>query len=125
MADTQLHAFINFANYHLNYNNDWMRVLFNDESMFSFDGNNIWLLIKSGEVNQPIFHTKKKYNQRIIVFGRISYLNTIPLILIEGTLDSGSYCDECIDGTGLIIDMNSTYGVRNWTLMQDRAIIHI
>lgn len=124
MTDAQRQARINFATYHLNHNTDWTKVLFTDESMFSLDGNNTWLWRKRGEMDQSMFHTKKKFNQKVMLFGGISYLYSMPLISIEGTFDSGSYCDECIEGICLVLDMNSTYGIRNWMLMQDGARIH-
>ena len=43
---------------------------------------------------------------------------------IDGNIDSITYCDECIYGTGMIPTTNQIYGFRIWKLLQDRAPCH-
>lgn len=57
-------------------------------------------------------------------FGGIAYNYKTPLIAMEGNINAARYVDDCIDGTGLILDMNKIYGFWQWTLMQDGASIH-
>ena len=59
-----------------------------------------------------------------MVFGGISKNWKTPLITIEGTVDACRYIDDCIDGTGLIPEMNEAYGHKRWSLMQDGATPH-
>ena len=56
-----------------------------------------------------------------MILGGICYKWKTPLICIDGNIDSITYCDECIDRTGMIPTMNQIYGFRNWKLLQDGA----
>ncbi|KAH0785104.1 Transposable element Tcb1 transposase [Histomonas meleagridis] len=86
--------------------------------------NGRWLWRRRGKKDDAIFVHTKKFPNKIMVFGGISYNYRTPLIAMEGTIDANRYVDDCIDGSGLIIGMNEAYGVGQWKLMQDGAAIH-
>jgi hypothetical protein len=58
------------------------------------------------------------------MFGGISQQWKSPLIAVDHTIDAISYCDDCIDDSGLIPGMNEVYGIKNWFLVQDGATCH-
>ena len=60
-----------------------------------------------------------------MVFGGISkYHKTNLIVITKGTVDSLTYIDDLIDGSGLIPEMNEVYGAKKWILMQDGASAH-
>ena len=113
-----------FCQKHINQQTSWKNVLFVDESSFYLDNSHRWVWRRRREVDQSIMHFKSKYVPKIMIFGGISYNWKTPLISIEGNVNSTIYIDECIDLSGMIPEMNSIYGVKQWFLLQDGASSH-
>ena len=124
VTDNQRQNRISFCQYHLQQQTDWDSVLFTDECSFELSPSHRWIWRRKGEVTPDIFRATNKYPKKVMVFGGISKNYTTPLIAIKGSIDSEIYIDEYIDGSGLIVGMNETYGQFNWTLMQDGATPH-
>lgn len=115
---------IKFCKYHIDNETSWENVLFTDESSFELNSANRWIWRRRGETSSDMYNATNKYNKKVMVFGGISLKYTTPLIVIQATIDSDSYVDDCIDQSGLIIGMDEAYGQMNWVLMQDGAPAH-
>jgi hypothetical protein len=104
---------------------DWGQVLFTDESYVWLGDDHRWLWRRRGETGPDVEVATPKFRKKILIFGGISLRYKTKLILIEqGTVDGAVYVDDCIDASGLILDMDTEYGKWNWTLMQDGASAH-
>ena len=125
LTEKQKNDRLMFAQKHLQLGTDWSKVLFTDESYFWLNEDHRPLYRKRGERCPEIVVNQKKFPDKILVFGGISSLAKTNLIIIErGTIDHISYVDDLIDGSGLIPEMNTIYGIRNWVFMQDGATAH-
>ena len=114
-----------FSQFHINAQTDWTKVLFVDESSFYLDNSHRWCWRRRGEKdNEKVQHQTLKYTPKVMIFGGISYRWKSPLICIQGNINSDVYVVECIDQSGIIVEMNNHYGVRNWQLLQDGATCH-
>ena len=125
VSESQRQKRVEFCKYHLENHTDWSNVLFTDESAFYLDNDHRWVWRRKGEMNvEEIQHRTSKYTKKVMMFGGISYIWKTPLICVDGNIDSAVYCDECIDGTGMVPKMNELYGFRKWKLLQDGAPCH-
>ena len=125
VSENQRQKRVEFCTHHLQNNTDWTSVLFSDESSFYLDNDHRWVWRRRGEEKiEEIQHRTTKYTKKVMMFGGISYRWKSPLICVDGNIDSEVYCDECIDGTGMILKMNEIYGYRKWKLLQDGAPCH-
>lgn len=59
-----------------------------------------------------------------MIFGGISYRWKIQFICIQGNVNSDVFIDDCIDQSGITIEMNKHYRIRNWKKIQEGAICH-
>ena len=50
---------------------------------------------------EAIQYRSSKYSKNVMMFEGICYKRKTHLICIDGNIDSITYCDECIDGTGI------------------------
>ena len=124
LTEAQITNRLSFANHHLSVETNWGNVIFVDESSFELGANSRWVWRKRCDTNPLIYNDTVKFPQKVMVFGGISKNWKTPLIALEGTVDSCTYIDECIDGTGLIPEMNRVYGHKKWSLVQDGATAH-
>ena len=75
-------------------------------------------------MDEKIYSMKKKYPDKVMVFGGISWKYNTPLISLKGNINAEGYIENCIERSNLIAGMNAAYGVNQWKLMQDGAPIH-
>ena len=115
---------LDFANFHITNQTDWSNVLFTDESYIYLDNDHRWLWRKRGENDDEVYHKTLKFTPKILIFAGISRQFKTDVIILDKSVDSISYIDDCIDGSGLIPSMNEIYGIRKWKLMQDGATAH-
>ena len=125
VTDEQRQKRVQFCTHHLQNSTNWRNVLFTDESAFYLNNDHRWVWRRKGEGSvAEVQHRCTKYTKKVMMYGGICYNWKTPLICIEGNIDSVVYCDDCIDGTGLIPQMNQIYGYRGWKLLQDGATCH-
>ena len=67
---------------------------------------------------------REKIPKKVLFFGGISRLWKSPLIAVFGTISGNVYADECIDGSGMIYEMDHVDGQRSWVLYHDGATAH-
>lgn len=124
LTQQQKVARLNFCLKHIQEKTNWDNVLFTDESYFWLGEDYRPLYRKRGEHCREVEVHEKKFPEKVLVFGGISKRCKTNLIILErGTVDSLTYIDDLIDGSGLIPAMNNIYK-NGWVLMQDGASAH-
>jgi hypothetical protein len=124
LTDLQVAARYAFAEYHITRQTDWSRVVFTGESCFVL-GSGRWLWRRRGEVTDQVLQVKQKFPAKVMIFAGISHDYKSTLVAIEsGSVDAVAYVDDFVDASGIILDMNQRYGVKQWTYMQDGASVH-
>jgi transposase len=113
-----------FAGYHLNAGTRWDRAIFVDETSCWVNNDHRWLWRRRSDSRDKVRCTHLKFPKKIMMFGGISKKWKSPLVAIDITIDSVAYCDECIDGTGLIPGMIEAYQGHDWFIVQDGATCH-
>lgn len=113
-----------FARHHVEQNTDWSSCIFVDETCMWVNNNHRWLWRQRGDTSPSVKCFRKKFPAKIMMFGGISRRWKTPLVSIRRTVNSRSYCTDCIGRTGLVQGMNAAYGAENWCLVQDGATCH-
>ncbi|KAJ3447096.1 transposable element-related [Anaeramoeba flamelloides] len=124
LNETQIGKRLLFAHDHLSLKTDWTRVVFSDESWFFINSRNKRIWRKRGENDDSCFINKSNYDTKILIWGAFGYFFQSQLIILDSSVNSEIYIENCIKGSKLIKRANREYGKFDWTFMQDGARPH-
>ena len=114
-----------FSLYHTTQQTDPRHIIFSDEKMFrAFTFHHqVWKV--EGEIYPAICKIDKQHPPQVMVWGAIGYNYKSRLVFFEGTVNSETFSEKVIFGSGFYSDADCVFGLNRWILMQDNARPHV
>ncbi|GJQ70190.1 hypothetical protein Trydic_g22650 [Trypoxylus dichotomus] len=113
---------LNFARQHIQWTEDWKKVVFMDEKRFSLDGSDGFQHNWHNFRKEPkVISRRPQGGEGAMIWGGIFYSGVVEIISIEGSLNVQKYLEIIENVKGLI---QNQIGMEDFVLQQDNAPTH-